>query len=75
MRFPNKVTSYKESILYEFCPILEIISKNDMSIYDVYCETKNNYETLGEFIDVLDCLFALGKIEWVDDKEVLHYAM
>lgn len=75
MRFPNKVTSYKESVLCKFCPILENLYQNDMSIYDVYCKTKNNYDTLCEFIDTLDCLFALGIIEWFDDQEVLHYVM
>lgn len=73
MRFPNKVTSYKESIFFTLCPILDLLSKKDMSIYDVYNETSSNYASVTDFIDAIDCLFALNKILYFEKSEVLHY--
>lgn len=46
-----------------------------MSIYELYEKTKNQYKSLTEYIDALDCLFALNQIEYLDDKGVLHYAV
>ncbi len=73
MRLPNKVTSYKESVLKLLPPILEVISKNDLHIYDVYCLTSDNYKSITEFIDALDCLFALNKITYTNSTEMIHY--
>lgn len=75
MKLPNKVTSYKESTLSRFSPILRCLSKCDMSIYELYEETKKNYVSLTEYIDALDCLFALNQIEYFEEKEVLHYVV
>lgn len=73
MKLPNKVTSYQESTLSYFFPILKFLVKCDMSIYELYEKTKNQHISLTEYIDALDCLFALNQVEYLDDKEVLHY--
>ncbi len=73
MKFPNKVTSYKESVLSKLTPILDLLSRKNMQIYEIYIETKEQYSSCSDFIDALDCLFALGKIEYLDDEGVLHY--
>lgn len=75
MRFPNKVTSYDESILSKLCPILNELSQKDMLVYEVYLTTKDNYEDSSVFLDCLDCLFALNKIELLSNLEVLHYVV
>ena len=73
MKLPNKVTSYQESALSSFVPILRILANGDVSLYELYEKTKNHYSSLTEYIDTLDCLFAINKIEYWEDKEVLHY--
>lgn len=73
MRFPSKVTSYKESVLSKLCPILDELSKKDMLIYEVYWVTKDNYEDASIYLDALDCLYAMNKIELLPNSEVLHY--
>lgn len=75
MKFPNKVTSYEESVLSKLCPILNELYQKDMLVYEVYLATKDNYENPSCFLDCLDCLFALNKIELLPDLEVLHYVV
>ena len=73
MKFPNKVTSYKDSVLSKLIPILDLLVLKNMQVFQLYYETKKYYNTYSDFIDALDCLFALGKIEYLVKEEVLHY--
>lgn len=77
MKLPNKITSYKESVIGKFYPVLSLLASQDTSLYLLYKETKDSFATTVELIDVLDCLFALGAIEIIDKEgsEVLHYAL
>ncbi len=67
MRLPNKITSYKESVLSKFPILLNKIIKNDLSPYELYEETKKYFDNIEDYIDTLDYLFALNKISF--DKE------
>ena len=75
MRLPNKVTTYQESIISLFPIILFMLSQKDSSTLEVYEQLKrmnhNNKISIGTFIQVLDCLHYLGKIELKED--VIHY--
>lgn len=72
MKFPNKVTPYKKSIVAKFVPILEILREETMSPMRLYGLVKKEVESVGEFVDVLICLYALNKIDLIDG-EVLVY--
>lgn len=73
MKFPSKFISYKDSNLSKFPIFLEALEDHDLSVTELYRKVKNKakLDNIQEFIEVLDCLFALGKIELED--EVLHY--
>lgn len=71
MRFPNKVTSYKESSLALFPVILKHLEKKDMTPSELYKKTKEKISGIQEFLEILDCLYALNKIEL--EGGVLHY--
>lgn len=73
MKLPNKVTAYEESVLSKLYPILNILCHKNMQIYELYIESKAQYSSYSEFIDALDCLFALGKVEYLEKDEVLYY--
>lgn len=73
MRFPNKVISYKESILSKFTVLLDVLSSKDMSLIELYYDTQKSFFDMWEFIDAIDCLFMLNKIEYNEDLGVLHY--
>jgi len=73
MKLPNKVTSYKESVLGKLTVLLDILSAKDSSLIELYLNTKQHFSDTSEFIDTVDCLFALNKLEYNEDLEVLHY--
>ena len=68
MKFPSKVTPYKESIIAKFPMVLEKLEKRDMSPGELYKSVKNKVADIKGF---MDCLYALKKIEL--DREVGHY--
>ena len=70
MRFLNKVTNYKKSVLSKLPIILDLLSQKDYTV-SVLFEAVSKDMTVTEYIDVLDCLFALGTINY--SKGVLHY--
>ena len=71
MRLPSKFISFKESILPKFIGILTKLQEYDMTVLELYKRFKGQVENIDEFIEILDCLFALGKISY--NGEVLHY--
>ncbi len=70
MRFPSKITSYKESIISKLPILLEVLKVKDYSVESLYNETKKKL-SIKDFIDALDCLYVLGEI--TINKEVIHY--
>ena len=70
MKFPNKVTSFNDSVFSKFPLVLKKIQTKDYPVSLLYEELQNSI-TLQDFIDVLDCLFALDQI--ILKKEIIHY--
>lgn len=69
---PSKVTPYKESIIAKFPVILTILETEDLSPTELYGKVrKSKIKDITEFVEVLECLYAMNKIEL--RKEVLHY--
>lgn len=75
MLLPDKLFSYNESILSKFPTVLKELKKHPMSVHELYQKVIRDLEGVNEFIDVLDCLYALRKIEYDDAKEVLRYVV
>jgi len=73
MLFPNKLCSYNESIISKFPVVLKVIKREPVAVLDLYRQVIGSMTGVNEFIDVLDCLYALHKIEYDDEKEVLRY--
>lgn len=71
MRCPSKVTSYKESTIALFPIVLAQLEKKDLTPSELYKKVKNKVSGIQEYTEILDCLYALNKIELVG--EVLHY--
>lgn len=53
--------------------ILDKLVVKDTSLIDVYFDTKRFFFDTSEFIDAVDCLFALNKLEYIEDLGVLRY--
>ncbi len=73
MKLPSKVTSYSESVLYKLPIILSALVQKDMSPYSLYQEVQTEFVCVSEFIDTLDCLFALQKLKLNSENGVIHY--
>ena len=58
MKFPNKVTPFNQSVLSKFVPIIQILQEKDYTVYTLYNSLKVKM-TVNEYIDALDCLYAL----------------
>lgn len=72
MKLPSKITSYNESVLSKIIPIISVIEAKDLTVRELYNETKQYFNDIEEYIDTIDCLFAIGKIILLKDR-VIHY--
>lgn len=70
MRFPNKINSYKESIISNFPTILNLVKIREYDVISLY-QKLDKKMTVSEFINTLDCLFILNKITL--ENGVIHY--
>lgn len=73
MKLPNKVITYKESLLAKFPISLVILKEQEISADLLYKKVKSKVDDIGEFMEIMDCLFALGKIELDVKKGVIRY--
>lgn len=77
MKLPNKYISFKKSSLSKFTIVLEQLKNNDLSILDLYIRlvkgrTNQIFENTDDFIETLDYLYALGKIQ-INEEGMIHY--
>lgn len=61
MKFPSKVTPYKESIIAKFPVVLCKLEKKDMSPSELYKSVRGRVANIREFMDILDCLYCIKK--------------
>lgn len=73
MRLPSKVTPYRKSTLSKFPIVLSTLREQDMSPIDLFVKVKGRGIDMADFVEILDCLYMLEKIELYPEKEVLHY--
>ena len=74
MKLPNKIYSYSESILSKFVPIIEILKISDETVFSLYQKSKKHFNSVQDYIDTLDCLYALNRIT-LSEKEEVHYVV
>ncbi len=72
MKFPNKVVSYKKSVLPKFPILLNSLGNEGKTPIECYEKVKSKVDGIAEFTKILDCLFALGKIEMLDEGVLVH---
>jgi hypothetical protein len=73
MKVPNKIINYKSSILSKFPLVLRILQCRECEVCELYTAIKDNIEDIAEFIDILDCLYAMGEIAYNDNKRSVYY--
>lgn len=73
MQLPNKLYSYRESVLSKFPIILKALNDGDYSVGELYIRVSDSVTDANEFLTIIDCLYALGKIAYDENEEVLTY--
>lgn len=73
MRLPNKINSYSESIISKFPVFLNALEQGDIPVSVLYETVRRQTDDVGVFLEILDCLYALGKIEFNKETRSLHY--
>lgn len=73
MKLPNKLFSVNESCIGKFPIILNILMKESVSVLKLYQMTRKHFLSIGDFVETLDALFYLKKIDLNEDSEVLVY--
>lgn len=71
MKFLSKVTTYKDSSISLFPVILSKLEKEPMTPSELYKKVKKKVSGIQEYIEILDCLYALQKIKL--EEGVLYY--
>ena len=76
MTIPNKIIPYEESVIFYFPRILCIMEKQRViSPLELYKKVKKDIPNVAFYMEILDCLFALGKINLDEERELLTYVV
>lgn len=73
MIFPDKLVSFKDSVIAKSVNILNTLTKQSLTILDLFNETSEYFEDVSEFLLALDTLYILGKIHLNDGSKVIDY--
>lgn len=75
MQLPNKLYSYNYSILSKFPILLKSLQKGDVQVLSLFMSNQDKFESINDFIETLDALYALRKIDYDDEKGVIHFVI
>ncbi len=73
MRLPSKVTSYNESILPVVLALAKTLQRSDMTVLSLFRECKSVIDDVADYFSALEILFAMNKIQLIDQQGGLHY--
>ena len=68
MQLPNKLYSYNYSVLSKFPILLKSLQKGDVQVLSLFMSNQDKFESINDFIETLDALYALRKIDYDDEK-------
>lgn len=72
MRLPSKVTPYRKSVLAKFPAVIKVLQQGDIRPGDLYQKVKRGVD-MADFIEILDALYLLEKVDFIPGKGALHY--
>lgn len=73
MKLPSKIVTYNESLLPKMAVILSVLNRQEIPANLLYKKVRSKVNDIGEFLEAMDCLYALGKIEIDTQKGVIRY--
>lgn len=72
MQLPNKLYSYSSSILSKFPVILRTLQNGEIQVLTLFLNNQDRFDSINDFIETLDALYALRKIEYDAEKGVIQ---
>ncbi len=72
MKLPSKIFTYNESTLSKLVPVLKSIKEKRCSLSELYKKNKNLFKNTKDFTECLTVLFALKKIKFNQDSELIE---
>jgi hypothetical protein len=73
MLLPSKITTFHDSILSKLPLVLYILMQDSNSVSVLFDKMKGNVKDVVEYLDILDCLYALGKINYNPETRLIDY--
>ncbi len=73
MILPSKLFSYNQSILPKVVLIAKILKEGDQGVRELFEDLQDQFNGTDEFMDAMDCLYAIGRVELDPDRRVLRY--
>ncbi len=73
MLFPSKATPYDASVLPKITIAIKCLSEKDYKPIDLFNEMRGQVIDIGDFLDVMDCLYLLGIIYINEENGVISY--
>lgn len=66
MKFPSKLYTVEESVIYQMTRLMEIIPNEGIAINLLFREAKN-IMVISDFIDALICMYTIESIKFKDN--------
>ncbi|GHU95579.1 hypothetical protein FACS1894208_08640 [Clostridia bacterium] len=73
MLLPSKITTFQSSILSKLPVALNFIQQGNKGAVALFSEIKPHVRDIVEYIEVLYCLYALGKIDFNEETRGREY--
>ena len=73
MILPSKLFSYNQSVLPKMVVLIKEIQKQDRGVLELFQQVQDKFDGIDEFVEALDGLYALGKIELDTNRRTLKY--
>ena len=73
MIVPNKLISYKESIIYKMIALIMDEENKNINILELYSKCKHKYSCIDEFIYSIEVLYILDVIDIDFNKGEISY--
>ncbi len=73
MKFPSKVTKIHDSIVYKMTLLLEridAVEKYSLTVNELYGDLRDHFSNTIDFIEALDCLYALNRIDINEEDKI-----
>lgn len=74
MRLPSKLYNYEESVFSKFTIALKVLQNEPHTPASLYMDIKKYLSGINEYLELLDCLYAIGAIDFDEKDGLLEYA-